>query len=152
MLAENIELVRGLSNGGQLVGIKGLAEANARLDAADVRLDKAFRDLAAAKGRLASEAAADYTLLQNEIDRGVGLRDKEAAALRSWAKDETAAIKASLTTTQNLLNAERDRLQIEKDSLLSQVEELNAINNSSRSSASIQEELLASISVLKRAS
>jgi len=89
--------------------------AYARLDAADVRLDKAFRDLAAAKGRLASEAAADYTLLQNEIDRGVGLRDKEAAALRSWAKDETAAIKASLTTTQNLLNAERDRLQAQRN-------------------------------------
>ena len=89
--------------------------AYARLDAADVRLDKAFRDLAAAKGRLESEAAADYAYLLNKINTDVSLRDNEAAALRGWAKVETDALRTSLTETQNTLDAERNRLQAQRN-------------------------------------
>lgn len=89
--------------------------AFARLEAADVRLDKAFADLAAAKGRLESEAAADREFLLSKINTDVKLRDAEAIALRGWAKVETDALHASLVVTQKKLDSERARLQAQRD-------------------------------------
>ena len=86
-----------------------------RLDAADVRIDAAFAALAAARSRLAAEAAADYAFLQATIDEGVATRDAEAAAVREWAHEQTARVNQSLTHTQALLGSERPRLQQQRD-------------------------------------
>ena len=89
--------------------------AFARLDAADVRIDKAFADLHAARERLAAEAKADYDLLQATLDQGVTERDAQAQALRKWAKDETDSLRSSLDHTQGQLDSERNRLQQQRD-------------------------------------
>jgi hypothetical protein len=87
----------------------------ARLDAADARLNKAFSDLAAAKGRLETEAAADKAFLFGKLSDGVKSRDDNAAMLRGWAHTATDALKDSLDNTQGTLNSERSRLQAQRD-------------------------------------
>jgi hypothetical protein len=89
--------------------------AFARLDAADVRIDKAFAELRAARERLAAEAKADYDFLQATLDDGVTTRDAQAKALRAWAKQETDTLRTSLDHTQAQLDSERARLQQQRD-------------------------------------